>query len=159
MRCENCRKQPATVHVTDVVTEDEKREQHLCEKCAVELGVVAKNYTISELLATLAGSQLAERAAETPDVKCPSCGMTFAQFRSVGRLGCADDYDVFGSAIRAQLAGYHDATEQVGKSPPGGPGQLKRASYLCGLRAKLGRAVEEEAYERAASLRDEIMKD
>lgn len=91
-------------------------------------------------------------------MKCPSCGMTFAQFQSAGRLGCAEDYEAFGDLIRPRLERYHDATHHVGKSPRAGDRVQRRASHLRGLRMQLRAAVAEEAYERAAQLRDEVRK-
>ena len=35
MMCENCNERPATFHVVEI-TDNEKREVHLCEKCAHE---------------------------------------------------------------------------------------------------------------------------
>ena len=159
MLCENCGKTQAKVHMTEVLGEDEKRERHLCEKCAEKLGFTIKqNYSLSELLAGIAAGQLAEGASDAPDITCPSCGMTFAQFQQLGRFGCAEDYEVFGEQIRPRLERYHDALQHVGKSPRAGDRVQRRAGYLRSLRAQLREAVSQEAYERAAKLRDEIEK-
>ena len=52
MLCQRCNKTPATVHLTDIVPPDgEKRERHLCERCAAEEGVtVQQPETISTIL-------------------------------------------------------------------------------------------------------------
>ena len=41
MICQRCKKQPATVHLTEIL-QNEKRERHLCEDCAREEGVAVK---------------------------------------------------------------------------------------------------------------------
>ena len=46
----------------------------------------------------------------------------------------------------------------MGKCPRAGDSLRGRASYSRSLRAKLRQAVAEEAYERAAKLRDEIRR-
>ena len=55
MQCERCGKVQAKIHMTEIITEDEKREHHLCEKCAEALGYAPpqQQFTISELLAGL----------------------------------------------------------------------------------------------------------
>ena len=160
MDCENCGQHPAKVHMTEIVNDNEKRERHLCEECADKEGLLAvkQNFSISELLAGLAASHLAGKAGDVPDVKCPSCGITFAEFQSAGRFGCAEDYEVFGEHIVPRLERFHDSSQHVGKSPRGGANSQERASYVLSLRAQLREAVAEEAYERAAKLRDEIKK-
>jgi len=160
MDCENCGQRPAKVHMTEIVNDNEKRERHLCEECADKEGLLAvkQNFSISELLAGLAASHLAGKAGDVPDVKCPSCGITFAEFQSAGRLGCAEDYDVFGEHIVPRLEKFHDSMQHVGKSPRGGGNSPERGSYALALWAPLRGAVAEVAYEGGAMLRDEIKK-
>ena len=37
-------------------------------------------------------------------MSCPSCGITFQEFRKQGRLGCPNDYIAFDEPIRELLA-------------------------------------------------------
>ena len=55
MKCEKCGEAQAKVHMTEILNENEKREHHLCEKCAEKLGYTPpqQHFTISELLAGL----------------------------------------------------------------------------------------------------------
>ncbi len=159
MLCENCGNAPAKIHMTEIVNENEKRERHLCEACAEKEGLAVKqNFSISELLAGLAASQLSGKSSEVPDLKCPSCELTFAEFQAEGRFGCAEDYEAFGELIRPRIEKFHDATQHVGKRPRAWESVHASASHTWSLRSKLRRAVAEEAYERAAKLRDEIRK-
>ncbi len=158
MECENCHNAPAKVHMTEIVSDDEKRERHLCEECAEKLGLTVKNYSITELLAGIASGQLSQKGGSVPDVTCPSCGMTFADFQGAGRFGCAEDYEAFSELILPRLERFHDSTQHVGKSPRTGDGARTQAGYLRLLRTHLREAVSQEAYERAAKLRDEITK-
>lgn len=157
MMCEDCGKNPAKIHMTEIINENEKREYHLCEKCAQEkgFGLVKQHFSLSELLAGITAGQLT-KAGQVPDVKCPSCGTTLAQFNAAGRFGCPEDYDAFAEHIRPRLEKYHDATRHTGKTPRRGLRPEGLSERLRALRAQLKQAVEAEAYERAAEIRDEL---
>src|SRR6185295_3556757 len=94
---------------------------------------------------------------ELSKVKCPDCGITFVEFRSQGVLGCPRDYEVFGEPLAAVIERAQDGqTHHVGKRPgqeiPVNPEQNERLR----LQRELREAVEEEDYELAARLRDQL---
>jgi len=82
--------------------------------------------------------------------------MTFKQFRSHGRLGCPHDYEEFHDDLLPLLESIHGETQHVGKFPPKVSDVNRRQFQLIRLRNELKTAIDEEAYERAAQLRDEI---
>ena len=91
MNCEKCHKNHATYHLT-AIEKGVKREAHLCEECARQAGVGFKlNFTIGDLL----GAPPEEKVPKANQVRCPECGITYAEFKAKGRLGCANDYEVF----------------------------------------------------------------
>src|SRR5688500_5591841 len=95
MLCQQCKKQTATVHLTDLVKGD-KRERHLCEECAAREGIAVKQHvSINDVLSTFLQSGVQELAK----LRCSDCGTSFVEFRSQGVLGCPKDYDVFGDAL------------------------------------------------------------
>ena len=47
MKCEICQKEAATVHLTDV-SNNSKKEMHLCESCAQERGATIKSHMHKE---------------------------------------------------------------------------------------------------------------
>lgn len=155
MLCQQCKKQTATVHLTDLV-KGEKRELHLCEECASQEGVAVKHHlSIDEVLNSFLMSQAGVQ--ELAKIKCPQCGMTFAEFRSQGLLGCPNDYDVFDRALASVVERAQDGqTHHTGKSP----GQVVQLDPVQQERLRLERelreAVEKEDYERAAQVRDQI---
>lgn len=159
MKCDNCNN-TATVHLTEIRS-GKKIEKHLCEKCAaVTEGFPANPHTpINELLTNfvLAHSGSGTKEATTT---CEHCGITWAEFRQGGLLGCEHDYNVFEKDLTPLLQRAHEgATHHVGKVPQrkGGTGvPIKKAIDLSKLRKELQRAVEAEDYERAAKVRDEI---
>jgi len=159
MKCDNCNN-PATVHLTEI-KHGKKIEKHLCEQCAAQNeGLPVKAHTpINELLTNfvLAHSGLQKEPTGTT---CENCGITWAEFRQNGLLGCEGDYTLFEKDLTPLIQRAHEgATHHVGKVPQrrGGTGvPAKRSNDLARLRKELARAVEVEDYERAAKLRDQI---
>lgn len=159
MKCDNC-KNPATVHLTEIKN-GKKLEKHLCEQCAAQQeGIPVKSHTpINELLTNFVLAHSGQLAKEQ-SVACEACGITWAEFRQNGLLGCEHDYALFEKDLGPLLQRAHEgATHHQGKVPTrrGGTGvPMKRQLDLTKLRKELQRAVEAEDYERAARLRDQI---
>ena len=155
MLCQRCNTNEATIHITEV-TEGEHQENHLCEQCAEAEGAVVKTpTTINQLLSSfiMAHSGVAELA----ELSCPECGISFLEFRQHGLLGCPNDYEVFSQALDGLLARVHGAeTHHVAKAPARGNVEQKRNMELLRIRRELALAVESEAYEKAAQLRDKL---
>jgi protein arginine kinase activator len=159
--CELCKKQPATVHVTEISrSEQDSRvlQKHMCESCASSLElpstpvVIAKGPPdIWKLL-----RQSAQKARAEGSLACPSCGMSLAEFRSKGRFGCPRDYEVFRGHIEPLLLRVHNAQAHRGRLPGRDELTRQRSQQISELRSKLEAAIREEAYESAARLRDEI---
>jgi len=155
MICQRCQKRQATVHLTEIV-HGEKREKHLCERCAAEEGIAVKTQvSLNELLANFVMAQ--GSTAETAKLTCEACGITFTEFRNGGLLGCPYDYDAFEKVLLPLLQRAHEGgTQHVGKVPKrAGIGQ-ERQHELMRLRRELAAAVDREDYELAAKLRDQI---
>ncbi|MDA1161250.1 MAG: UvrB/UvrC motif-containing protein [Planctomycetota bacterium] len=92
------------------------------------------------------------------DRVCPNCGITFREFRSQGRLGCPHDYVAFETDLIPLIENIHGETQHCGKLPRRAPDSSRRQHQLIRLRSELKLAVEEEDYETAARLRDEIQE-
>ena len=155
MLCQRCKKNTATVHLTDIV-KNEKRERHLCEKCAAEEGVTVKQQVpINELLANFVMEQSGAR--ELAKLTCPECGTSFLEFRNSGLLGCPSDYDAFAKALVPLLERAHEgASQHKGKSPARDGVDREKQRQMTALQRQLAEAVEKEDYELAADLRDRI---
>jgi protein arginine kinase activator len=147
--------QVATIHVTEIVS-GEKQEIHLCEECAKKKKILFPSVPdLSDYLTGLIEAAGQKEDNELNDVKCARCGLTFADFRSGGRLGCPSDYDVFRKGIDPLLERIHGTTQHRGKVPAA-PARKSPRERLAELRGELKKAVAAEAYERAARLRDQI---
>ena len=167
MQCDICGKKQATVHLTEII-DDQMTELHLCEGCAREKGAqMEKHFDLSDLLAGLAdmGAQIEPHMEEK--LKCPTCGLTYKDFKSIGQLGCGECYKAFKKNLAPLLKRIHGSTQYLGKTPrqPGAAGPRPQAARAKGvssvpqlqeLKIKLQKAIQTEAFEEAARLRDKI---
>lgn len=157
MVCESCGQRDAVVTLTKIVN-NQMTTSHLCEQCAAAEGVETTegppNFPLTDFLAQMGD---APEPAGAADSTCGFCGLTFAQFRETGRLGCPHCYATFENHLRGLLRRIHGGTQHVGKVYlPSDPTASERAKRLEGLRRRLQRAVESEDFERAAEIRDLI---
>lgn len=172
MKCDNCHKKKASTYITQMV-DGKLKKANVCPQCAEENGI--NNPTGYDLL-----SQLEAVSEETPvrsanllhELACPSCGFSHTDFKKTGRFGCAECYQVFNEGLDSLLEAMHKHTSHVGKVPFGSPQPhhpvRKIASppvriekedteeRLSNLRAALSKSIDNEDYEEAARIRDEI---
>jgi protein arginine kinase activator len=156
VKCQLCSK-PATVHLTDIVNH-QKKEVHLCQACA-ESQQLLKNQemNLSAILQTLIGQHLGPQTDELARLTCPACGIKYMEFRAQGRLGCPHDYAVFRNGLTPLLQRIHRSARHVGKSPRRCLAPEEQEA-LAEIRRRLRQAVDSEAYEEAARLRDLLRK-
>jgi protein arginine kinase activator len=156
--CEDCGENPAVMHVTQVV-KNEMTVIHLCESCAAERGVEAMPQAPAPLTDFLAqmGAVVPTREGGAEDTRCAFCGLTYADFKEVGRLGCPECWTTFQPALESLVRRIHGSVQHLGKVylPPD-PSASEREKRLEGLRHRLHRAVQAEDFERAAEIRDRI---
>lgn len=162
MLCQQCQEEPATVHVTRIVN-DHKTEMHLCEKCAKERGEaeisMEPSFAFHNILAGLfePEAMIVPGPARRSIPRCSHCGLSLADFRKLGKLGCSECYSEFEKELEPLLKRIHRSVEHVGKSPQVIKDNRQHVRReIEKLRTRLNEAVTEEAYEEAARLRDEI---
>ena len=156
MLCCICKEKEATVHLTQIAG-DKMQKVDLCEDCAKHKGVNdPAGFSLADLLLGLGASTEMEQAAGGAELKCPKCGFTQADFKKAGRLGCAECYTTFAEGLEGLLKTMHKGTRHVGKAPQALQQSRDLAERLKVLQKKLVKAVEEEDFEQAALLRDEI---
>jgi protein arginine kinase activator len=154
MKCQKCAK-AATLHITEVLTEEQFEELHLCEECAHKYLYEPQGNKSSGKVGT---GMIAEgEDSGLPNRECPNCGIKFVEFRNTGRLGCPHDYDEFREELLPLLENIHgDPPKHAGKTPRRLPQTKQTQSELVVLRKQLLQAVNKENYEEAARLRDRI---
>jgi len=157
MLCDICAKNQATVHLTEIVDE-QMHELHLCEECARQKSAaMEQQFGLSDLLAGLAEFEKPlQDKEELISVKCPNCGLTYADFKKIGRLGCGECYTAFKKYLGPLLKHIHGSSLHFGKSPHKGAAPKDKGISLEDLRVELQRAIDSEAFEEAAIIRDRI---
>lgn len=154
MICDTCGKRQATVHYTEIHN-GEMTEMHLCEECARKKEIGFKpHFSLADLLAGL-GDFESTLPLEVRKEKCPVCGMSLADFKKIGRLGCANCYTAFKNSLAPLLKRIHGRTIHTGKMA----GVVEKGaarSMLEKLKAALKEAISKEEFEEAARIRDKI---
>ncbi len=77
----------------------------------------------SPLKALLAALGLQEAPVAGEPAACEDCGLTYAQFRENGLLGCPACYRCFGEPLENILQEIHGCTRHGGKKPPKNRGE------------------------------------
>jgi protein arginine kinase activator len=132
-----------------------KREVHLCEACAQKQQILKhQELNLSAIVQAVLGQHIPPLTDELARLTCPACGIKYMEFKAEGRLGCPHDYEVFHAALEPLLERIHRGRRHVGKIPRHAVANAARQTEMVQLRQELRRAVEAEAYEEAARLRD-----
>ena len=160
MQCESCHEREAAVALT-IISGDQKRSLRLCPRCARQQGGEPREGSPAKAPVQAAKKinvVLGHLGADSQDAQCPECGLTYERFQKIGRLGCPACYAAFGEPLRRLLRRIHGAESHLGRGPRPEEGPAADPGQLDQLRRELRQAVEEEAYERAAELRDRIAR-
>jgi len=163
MLCEECKKAPATVHLTKVIN-NKKYEKNLCQQCAKEDGEsdfpFEPKYSINNLLAGLlnfepiTGNRHQKASCSMP--MCENCHMSYAEFSRHGRLGCSVCYTSFIQQLEPLLRRIQGGTQHTGKVPSRTGSALMAKGKIQQLRQELQRYISREEFEKAAQVRDQI---
>ena len=126
MLCQNCKKNEATTHIKRVVN-GEATESHLCHSCAQNSG--------------------------------------FDDIIKSGKVGCADCYEKFYNKLLPSIQRIHGKAKHAGKVPvihetvtakKEEPKEKTAEDKIAELNLQMQKAIEEQNFEQAAVLRDEI---
>jgi protein arginine kinase activator len=156
MLCSICKEKEATVFFTHIEG-DKVKKVDVCEECYKTKGANdPAAFSLADMLLGLGASQEIEQASGGVELKCTRCGFTQADFKKAGRLGCPECYKTFAEGLEGLLKSMHKGTRHVGKVPESLRQTRDLSDRLKGLQKKLAKAVEDENFEQAALLRDEI---
>jgi len=165
--CQECQKRPAALHFTKIIN-GEKTEVHLCEKCAQDKGETflsngTSGFSINNLLAGLLNmepvfqQQNPETISRSDIIQCPHCNMTFQTFVKTGRFGCANCYLTFKEHLTPIIKRLHSGNDvHHGKVPKRIGGSIHVKKQIQQLKQQLQQLVNNEEFEKAADIRDEI---
>ncbi len=162
MLCQVCGKKRANVHVKQIIN-DVKTEMMLCEGCAQGLGITSAienelDSGFEDLFGSFFPSYVSSPYRLDYSVnRCEKCGTSFEDVSSTGKLGCANCYKTFYKELLPYIKRIHGNTKHSGKV-------AVCAKVCCDschnkmkeLQIQLENAVENQEFEKAAILRDEI---
>ena len=158
MLCEKCQKRPATVHMQQIIY-GQITEMHLCQDCAAQSdSPLSFEQFLHGLLDMFSGMQenVSQQKPETNNYRCSVCGLSFEDFKRTGKLGCAECYQSFRREMDPILKNIQGGNRHDGKYPQKAGISLLNRRKIDKLKVELVKAIEEEEYENAARLRDQI---
>lgn len=168
MLCQRCQNAPATVHIDEVESfqgpghpDNEVGEHHFCEQCAQEAEIphiAVEQKTMDEVwkLLQISAMKAQKKGKTRKTLTCSSCGTTLEQLRRKGRLGCQGCYTTFSQYLEGLLERMHGSTEHVGRLPGVDGEELERQRKIESTKCELQQAINDEQFERAAELRDQL---
>lgn len=179
MICEACKEREASILFTQILG-NEKQTLRLCSQCSEEYGGKSSE-TSNQYKPEMDAKPKSDKPIKTPastkkvgvqkvnvvighlslsetaDIsECKECGMTYDEFRKIGRFGCTACYRAFATQLERLFLRIHRATRHGGKGLQDTNTDLHEDIKLEELRQALQQAVTDEAYEKAATLRDKI---
>ena len=166
MLCQICKKKEATITLTKIVG-GQKTEIQLCEDCTSFFSdkfsiFPLPQFDINDLLVGLLNAidlyHKEEGAIPVKGIKCTNCNLTYDEFKQSGKLGCSVCYHDFREQLTPLLRRLHGNSEHVGKIPRQSKGKLNKITKTKQLKKELQELVFKEEYEKAARIRDEILK-
>lgn len=172
MLCEKCGKNEATFYYRENINGTEKTFR-LCADCAKKLEEsgeirsfdenffhsMGKIFSGDNLFGSLfapASTRHSVGNGNREKKTCPLCGFTFEDIAENGKLGCPMCYEVYGDALPATIQRIHGRTKHTGNVPKRFRAALEAKEKLQKLEDELREAIQNEAYEKAAELRDAI---
>ncbi len=159
MQCERCKINEASVHIIRLVN-GERKEHHYCEACATSQenidfnNPLGSNSFLTSLIESIQGS--AAKMDYNPTVTCPKCGMNYGRFKQTGRVGCDECYRTFADKLIPLIKRVQSSDHHTGKVLRRASGTRLLKQEIENLKDRLQLALLQEAYEEAATLRDQI---
>src|SRR2546427_586523 len=123
MLCDDCKQQPAVVHITQIVN-GQKLEFHLCLTCANRRSIQIWPLPSSPQ-AGIAAAMTSPPMNLPTNRKCQHCGLDWGEFMSTGFLGCTRCYQSFGDLLAQVISKNQGAVRHQGKYPAKGGGPLR----------------------------------
>ncbi|MFO7952441.1 MAG: UvrB/UvrC motif-containing protein [Bacillota bacterium] len=161
MLCQQCRTNEANIQIIKSV-DGKQTEEFLCEQCAQEREELdfsfEPQFSLHKLFSSMLNQDLLENRESmlAHKTQCPACGLSFAQFSQVGRLGCRECFNTFDKSLKPLLRRIHAGSTHSGKIPVRAQRRVKYMRQLDRLKDELQSKVANEKFEEAAVLRDKI---
>lgn len=158
MRCEKCGKNTAnTVYQENI--NGKVTTTHLCADCAAQINMnsfFADMYKGWESVIGDFFGAAQPTLREDDSTACPTCGSRLSDLSGSAKIGCADCYTHFRQSLLPSIHRIHGKTNHMGKIPKSAGQAMLRSREIEDLKKRLNKAVEEQDFEQAAQLRDQI---
>lgn len=163
MLCQNCNKNEATTHIKQIIN-GEATEKHLCQNCLRNSGYDdffdSFSFKIPNIFSSFfSDTPFAISSAKT--TRCENCGSSFEDIIKSGIVGCAKCYTTFYDKLLPSIQRIHGRATHTGKVPvihemvEQTPVKTKE-DIINEKSVELQKAIEDQNFEQAAVLRDEI---
>jgi protein arginine kinase activator len=166
MLCEKCNKNIANVYLKNTVNGN-VTESHLCSSCAAELYGQNFNPFVNLFKSDFESDiwnmfNLNKSPQFQPSIAgknaCPGCGSSFPDIAKSGKIGCGECYATFRNALEPNILRIHGTSKHTGKIPKNMSLKISAKRKIEELNIKLKKMVDEQNFEEAAVIRDEINK-
>ncbi len=161
MKCQKCGERESTTHIKRIMN-GKAEEYYLCADCAAQLGYgkmfTAMPFHLENMLGNFLSDSNIMNHVPVQEERCKICGCSFRDIVSTGKVGCANCYTIFYDKLLPSLQRIHGKTKHVGKIPSSEGSKAKIRRELEDMKRQLNAAVEEQNFEEAARLRDEIKR-
>lgn len=170
MLCEKCGKKTATFFYNENLNGN-KKSYSLCDECAKELkssgdlgeinmdsffGESVKS--INSLFETFFTPSGVGHIIGGPEKKCPVCSSTIREIYKNGKVGCGKCYGVFEGELAGAIRNMHGHTTHCGRTPRNFREKKEIKDKIELFEKERIDAIENENYERAAEIRDQLKK-
>lgn len=157
MNCDKCGN-PSVYHSTLIVNGVSKKTS-LCRDCAIKEGVFNTQPNLFDDMFSSFADMLGFEQVE--NVVCPVCKTSLREFKSTGKLGCPNCYDMFKdeiSNIIKRIAPFETHKQETIKTKSIKAEKPSKEEQIKLLREEMKQAVSEERYEDAAKIKKQITK-
>ena len=161
MLCQRCNKNIANVYLKNNIN-GTMTESYLCSSCANEIyGQNLKafeninNDFISDMFNLFNFNKVSPALTSGRNV-CPLCGSTFTQIAQSGKVGCGECYTSFRNELEPNVIRIHGKANHTGKIPKNLILKIGNKRKIEELNLKLKNLINEQNFEEAAVIRDEI---
>lgn len=158
MKCDKCGKE--SVYRSTLIVNGVSQTTNLCRDCAIKEGVFASEPTslFDDIFSSFADFLPFEKVE---NIVCPVCKTSLREFKTTGKLGCPNCYEIF----REEIANVVKKIAPFDRHKQGEIREKKvtkkkqtKEDKIIALRQEMSMAVKEERYEDAAKIKKQIQK-
>lgn len=177
MLCDECNENQAQITYT-TIQDNQVKEVHLCHECmhkhfSQELQIpFFQDPSMGGFMEQIFSLFASQGGQETVEISCPYCSHTLNEFQKTSLLGCQHCYESFKEELEKIIPRLQGSSQHVGYVPENFEDRKKQArsqedriqetlepqslEKIEELKNRLKEAIDQERYEEAALLRDQI---